>query len=159
MKTALVEGGNVLRDFVGREHRDLARGITQITVAADSIEPATRTETGYRVHAVIEWFHRRFEEHLAWEDAWLTPKVDDLIGTPWGRQLRFEHHQIRRAFAELETEWAALARTPDLESMKRIRATLYGLAALIRAHVEREEWIVLLIIEELDGARLVAAPA
>ena len=41
------------------------------------------------------WLEHELKPHLAWEDRWLYPQLDEIAGTPWATRLpRFEHRQI-----------------------------------------------------------------
>lgn len=143
MTTELAAGAAVTRRFIGQEHRDLTAAIAGIAESADVIEPSAAHEVGHRVRVVLDWYGHHLEEHLAWEDAWLSPQLDRMAGTPWvSRLMRFEHGQIRSAFAALEREWQGLPPRPDRAQIIELRGRLYGVAALLRAHVERAEWLL-----------------
>lgn len=143
MTTELEAGLSVTRHIVEHEHSELAAGVAGIEEAAAGSEPIALRELPHRVRVILDWFDRRLAEHLAWEDAWLYPQLDRLAGTPWvGRLMRFEHVQIRGAFGRLEADWESLEPSPDPARLAALRGRLYGLACAIRAHLEREEWLL-----------------
>ena len=147
MATDLVRSGVIA--FEEREHRELAAGIARIEEAADRMEISEAHEASQEVHAVLRWFDRAFDQHLAWEDARLFPELDRATGNAsLGRLMRFEHGQLRSAFAELERAWIALKPVPDRDALRALRARLNGLACAIRGHVEREEWVILPLLEQ-----------
>lgn len=149
MTTQVGAGVSLAHQFVEQEHRELGRGITSIREAADGMELTVAQDVDHRLRGVLDWFETRFKAHLAWEDAWLFPQLDGLVGTEWvGRIVRFEHEQIRCAFGELETERHGLPALPDREALRDIRARLYGLESLVRAHVEREEWLLFPVLDD-----------
>lgn len=151
MTSAMTTGlgrGDVIT-FEHREHRELAAGIARIEEAADRMEPSAAPEAAQEVHAVLQWFHRAFTQHLAWEDATVLPELDRLTGDPgMSRLMRYEHGQLRSAFADLERAWLSLRPVPDRAALRVLRGRLYGLACAIRGHVEREEWVVLPLLEQ-----------
>ena len=148
MTTELAASAVLTRRFVEQEHRELAAGIAGIEEAASFIDPMTARDVSHRVRVVLDWFTQRLEQHLAWEDAWLYPQLDRLAGTSWvTRLMRFEHEQIRRAFRTLESEWEALGPIPDRQKLAAMRGRLYGLACVVRAHLEREEWILVPLLD------------
>ena len=61
--------------------------------------------------------------------------------------MRFEHGQIRRAICALEVDLDGLRREPLHGQLTRLRADLYTLDALIRAHIERENAILIPALE------------
>lgn len=149
MTTELEAGAGITRRFVEQEHRELAPGVASIDEVAARIEPTTAAEVPHQVRVLLDWFTQRFEQHLAWEDAWLYPQLDELAGTPWvTRLMRFEHDQIRGAFKRLEAEWEGLGPDADRQQLAAVRGRLHGLACVIRAHLEREEWILVPLLEE-----------
>ena len=148
MTTELAAGAGPTRRFVEQEHRELAAGVAGIEEAAAHIDPTTAHEVSHRVRVILDWFAHRLEQHLAWEDAWLYPQLDRLAGTVWvTRLMRFEHEQIRGAFRRLEADWEALPARPDRTQLAGLRGRLYGLACVIRSHLEREEWILVPLLD------------
>ena len=80
------------------------------------------------------------EPHIAWEESWLYPEIDVRTGTPWAtRMARFDHRQIRDAATRLRADQELLDRDRVRERLVELRCHLFGLEALLRAHIEREE--------------------
>ncbi len=135
--------------FAAHEHREVALGLVRI---ADTIERArdlTTDQLWARLHTTLAWLDGQLRPHLAWEDGWLYPELDDLAGTPWAtRSARFEHRQIERLIKALEDDsarWLGHA-TPrrDMELITHLSA----IHAVITGHVEREERLLLPLLEE-----------
>jgi hemerythrin-like domain-containing protein len=158
--TSFESGANdVERRFLLQEHRDVARSLNRIgdvaalagTLAAVDLAPALRN--------VVEWLEHSFMPHTAWEEEWLYPRLDERAGTVWpGRVMRFEHDQIQRAIEELAVERDTLRHEPTREDLLRLRSRLYGLQAIIHAHLEREEHFLLPVLEAAEsGSREPAA--
>jgi iron-sulfur cluster repair protein YtfE (RIC family) len=126
--------------FTEHEHRDLMRGINGIhDVACDIGGWLTPHVTG-GVGDVLSWIDRDLAPHLSWEEAWLFSEIDALAGTPWAtRSARFDHDQIRNMVARVRTDQQAIHTTDPHELLAELRCHLFGLEALLRAHLEREE--------------------
>jgi hemerythrin-like domain-containing protein len=149
MTTELAAGAAVARRFVEQEHRELSSGVAGIEETAAHLEPATAANASHQVRVILDWFAQRLEQHLAWEDAWLYPQLDRLAGTDWlTRLMRFEHEQIRGAFQRLGADWEALPPVPERKDLDALRGRLYGLACVVRSHLEREEWILVPLLGE-----------
>ena len=53
-----------------------------------------------RLHETLRWLDHEIRPHMAWEDRWLYPQLDEIAGTPWAtRSARMEHRQIERMIA------------------------------------------------------------
>jgi hemerythrin-like domain-containing protein len=81
----------------------------------------------------------------------LYPEIDRIAGTPWAtRMMRYEHQQIRQGASRLRTDQRLLQHEPDHHQVLELRCQLFGLEAIIRAHLEREESVLFPL---LDGER------
>jgi hemerythrin-like domain-containing protein len=158
--TSFETGANdVERRFLLQEHRDIGRGLNRLgdvaalagTLAAVDLAPMVRT--------VVDWLEHSFLPHTAWEEEWLYPRLDQRAGSLWpGRVMRFEHDQIQRAIGDLAVERDTLRHEPTHEDLLRLRSRLYGLEAIIHAHLEREEHFLLPVLEAAEsGSREPAA--
>jgi hypothetical protein len=85
--------------------------------------------------------------HMAWEESWLFPQIDDRARTPWAtRLIRFDHRQIARQAERLHTHSLGGDRGTPGEA-RTLVADLCGLEALLRANLEREERFLLPLLE------------
>jgi iron-sulfur cluster repair protein YtfE (RIC family) len=136
------------RLFAEGEHHELVRGLNRIRDVATGIGRVATPELSVEVIDVLHWLEATFEPHLAWEDRWLYPEIDRRLGTPWAtRAARFDHHQIRTLAERLRGDRTRLGE--DLHTAhEELRADLFGLAALILAHMEREERFLLPLLDE-----------
>ena len=140
--------------FTEHEHREIVRGIDRIHDMACEIGPWVTPELSARILEVLHWVDHDLAPHISWEEAWLYPLIDVRTGTPWAtRSARFDHRQIRDMAARVRTDQSlihddnARARLPDL------RCHLFGLEALLRAHIEREErYLIPLLTDDSSGA-------
>jgi hemerythrin-like domain-containing protein len=142
--------------FAEHEHRDLVRGINRIHEVACEIGRRPAVELSVHVLDVLQWLDAVLEPHIAWEEAWLYPEIDARTGTPWAtKAARFDHHQIREMATRLGTDHALLNGHSPGDPQAETRCHLFGLEALVRAHIEREERYLLPL---LDDDRLPGQP-
>jgi iron-sulfur cluster repair protein YtfE (RIC family) len=135
------------REFATYEHRELVRGIDRIHEVGMSI--GTYDELSVAALEVLHWIDAVLEPHAEWEDRELYPQVDRRAGTPWAtRLMSFEHQQIRDAAHGLATARARFHGDPSSVGALDLRARLFGLEAILRAHMAREERF---LIPVLDG--------
>lgn len=137
--------------FTEHEHRDLARGVDRIHDVGCSVGVRPSTELLPRVREVLTWFDRELEPHLAWEESWLYPRIEDLTGTPWAtRAARYDHGQLREVIERVRAEEMRLIRSSSPTVQAELRCRLFSLEALLRAHIDREERLLMPVL--LDGA-------
>jgi hypothetical protein len=134
--------------FAEHEHRDLERGINRIHDVACETGHRPTPELSVDVLSVLDWLAGTLEPHFAWEEGWLYPEIDGRTGTPWAtRASRFDHQQIRQMADELRSDQARLAsRAPG--DNEQTRCHLFGLEALVRAHLEREERFLMPLLND-----------
>ena len=149
--TARQEASEAVRAFAQHEHLDLARGIDGIHEAACIVGSVPSSEVVRRVERVLSWFDRELQPHLRWEEDWLYPQIEAATGTPWStRAARFDHAEVRSAIERLRRDRVANAGHTDVDERSDLRCRLFSLEALLRAHVDREEQLLLPIL--LDAA-------
>jgi len=147
--------------FEEHEHRDLVRGINHIHEVACEIGSRTSTELSAHVLGVLDWLESVLDPHIAWEEGWLYPEIDERTGTPWAtRAARFDHQQLRNAAGRLRADQALLSNRAAGDQQAEIRCHLFGLEALLRAHIEREERFLIPLLNEpaQDAARPAVTP-
>ena len=135
--------------YTEHEHRDLVRGINRIHDVACSIGRRPTPELSVQVLDVLGWLDSTLEPHIAWEEAWLYPEIDARIGTPWAtRSARFDHRQIREMATRLHADHGSLNRHEAGDAYAEVRCHLFGLEALLRAHIEREERFLIPLLDD-----------
>ena len=146
--------------FAEHEHRELARGIDRIHDVACQIGGCVSPDLSVRILDVLDWLDRELEPHVSWEESWLYPEIDSRTGTPWAtRAARFDHHQIRGMAARLRADQQLLHQDGAPGRLVELRCDLFGLEALLRAHIEREgRYLIPLLAEDASGAPPVALP-
>jgi iron-sulfur cluster repair protein YtfE (RIC family) len=145
--TARQEASEAVRAFAQHEHLDLARGIEGIHEAACIVGSVPSSEVVRRVDGVLSWFDLELRPHLTWEEAWLYPQIEAATGTPWStRAARFDHAEVRDAVERLRREELADLGHSNMDLQSDLRCRLFSLEALLRAHVDREEQLLLPIL-------------
>ena len=141
------------RAFVEHEHRELVPGLNRIHDVACSVGSVPTPELGKELREVLAWVDGVLRPHAAWEENWLYPELDERAGTPWAtRLLQFEHQQIRTMTSRVAEDYVHLHEFGHGSSdAPSIRGHLFGLEALLSAHVEREERFVLPLLDEAHG--------
>ena len=145
--TARQEVSEAVRAFAQHEHLDLARGIEGIHEAACVVGSVPSSEVVRRIDGVLSWFDRDLQPHLTWEETWLYPQIEAATGTPWStRAARFDHAEVRDAVERLRREELAEFGHSIHDMQSDLRCRLFSLEALLRAHVDREEQLLLPIL-------------
>jgi iron-sulfur cluster repair protein YtfE (RIC family) len=130
-----------IRMFAEHEHDELAAGIDRIHELAEDLATLPVDQTATSVHKVLKWIDADVKPHMAWEESWLFPQLDARARTPWATRLvRFDHQQIAAQAHRLHAHCASRDRVT-------LVADLFGLEALLRANVEREERLLLPLLE------------
>lgn len=138
--------------FAQHEHRDLAPGIDRIHTVAGGVGSTTSATLSLELLDVVDWVESVLEPHAAWEDTWLYPEIDRRAGTPWATKLMaFEHRQIRAIATQLHADRELLRKGPSHQGAVELRGHLFGLEALLRAHIEREERFLMPLLEGAVG--------
>ena len=135
--------------FAEHEHRDLVRGLNRIHDVACEIGQRPRLDVSVDVLNIIAWLDSTLVPHVAWEEGWLYPEIDARLATPWAtRAARFDHQQIRVMAARLRADHQQLSSRDVGDLLAETRCHLFGLEALLRAHIEREERFLIPLLEE-----------
>jgi hypothetical protein len=140
--------------FTEHEHLDLARGIDRIHEVGCTIGTRPSTETLLAIRDVLRWAGSVLEPHLAWEESWLYPRIEQLTGTPWStRSARYDHGQVRGQIARLQSDELLATRDLTPTVAAELRCRLFSFEALVRAHIEREERLLQPVLIEDAGRR------
>lgn len=136
------------------EHRALLPEIGALRAAADTVGTPAGEEAFERACRLLE---RHLLPHLEAEEGALYPTIDRLSGPHATATMWHDHDEIRRRVAELRD----LRRGPEASAKNDLRAALYGLDAIVRLHVAKEEALHYPLLDEhlgrLEAAQLVEA--
>ena len=137
------------QDFALHEHRELVPWLDRIHDVGCSVGHMPAGEVAVALHRVVTWLQRDLEDHASWEEAWLYPEIDEHARTPWAtRTMRFEHGQIRAAVRTLATDEMLLTHELRPAQADELRARIFGLEAMLRAHLEVEDRVLLPFLDE-----------
>jgi iron-sulfur cluster repair protein YtfE (RIC family) len=149
MVTRSMQADAVERRFLEREHREIAIGLGRIIDVAQQAERFSAPDVVGALNGLLQWLESSLEPHEAWEEEWLYPRLDQLAASPWPtRLLSFDHHQIRERIEALKVERDRLMHGIAPSRLRELPARLYGLDAIIRAHIEREDRFLLPVLDE-----------
>jgi iron-sulfur cluster repair protein YtfE (RIC family) len=106
-----------------RNHRsDAARRLPELP-------PAERESLRDRVLAFLR---HEFADHMAADERLLYPTVAERLGNPLAMApMRFDHRAVRW--------WTGQIAAADVRDVDRLQQLLYGLHAVIRVHLTKEE--------------------
>jgi len=152
--TALASGSRqMLRSFVDHEHEELVDGIDRIHEVACELPTLSAPLKAARIERILQWVDETLRPHMAWEETWLFPTIDDRAQTRWATRLvRFDHRQIAQQAERLRTHRAQVDHGSSSGTISDVRCDLFGLEALLRANLEREEAFLLPLLErEAEG--------
>jgi hemerythrin-like domain-containing protein len=136
------------RAFAEHEHRELRPGIDRIHEVACTAGTSTNSQLSLALLDVMRWVERVLRPHTAWEETTLYPEFDRAAGTPWATKLmHFEHQQVRDLTDQLRVDHARLNESHGIHFVEEVRCHLFGLEALLRAHVEREERFLMPLLD------------
>jgi len=137
------------QDFARHEHRELGPWLDRIHDVGCDVGRQPASEVAVSLHRVVSWLQHDLEDHAAWEEAWLYPEIDEHARTPWAtRTMRFEHGQIRAAVRTLAADASLLSHELRPTQVDELRSRIFGLEAVLRAHLEIEDRILLPFLSE-----------
>lgn len=143
-----MDGSTVVTSFIHHEHEELVAGIGGLRDLASELGRLPHDSQRARVDRLLRWADTVLRPHMAWEEAWLFPQLDQRAGLGWATQLvRFDHRQIDRQVSRLASHRRRLELGASKDTVGEISADLFGLEALLRANVEREEAFLLPMLE------------
>jgi iron-sulfur cluster repair protein YtfE (RIC family) len=148
MTSLRTEGGTAIRSFVEHEHHELVAGIDRIHEVACELPTLGVNQMSVRVGGILRWVDQTLKPHMAWEEEWLFPTIDERAHTPWAtRMIRFDHRQIAQQAERIASHRGRLEHGPTSEATTEMRSDLFALEALLRANAEREERFLLPLLE------------
>lgn len=131
------------------EHDRLVPDIVGIRMVADLVGEVSLPALRIALGDVYEFLTNRLIPHAMAEDRVLYPAIGRIIGAPEAMaSMRWEHVEVARLAEELEAIRMELD-GPVITSLQEraLRRVLYGLYALLRAHLAQEEDVYLPILE------------
>lgn len=139
--------------YAEHDHREFSARLQRLHELAESTlgvgAPLTVERLRESIDHALEWVHDELMPHMAWEESALYPECDRRAGTGWATLMaRHEHGQLRAVGRRLRDQRAAFGR-PSLGQADRaaMAAELLAFEAVLRAHLERENWLVLPLLD------------
>ncbi len=146
------QGVAVERRILSHEHREIEHVVGRVEATAEMAGNLAARDLASALRSLLDSVEKTLLPHLDWEDNFCYPEMDRLAGTPWAtRLLRLQHQQVRQSVERLEADWLALRREPTHRQLVDLRARLYGLHALMSAHFEQEERVILPFLDTENG--------
>jgi iron-sulfur cluster repair protein YtfE (RIC family) len=143
MTTVTGEDAAAERRTLHRAHRHIEPLLRQIETVAEMAGNLADPALDHTLQGLLDSLALTLLPHFDWENEILIPAIDAQAGAPAaGHLLRLQHAQIRQALARLAAGRAALRREPTYRQLADLRARLYGLHALLCAHLEQEEDVI-----------------
>ena len=140
-----------------RTHRDIGRALGRVDALAQMAGSLADRHLEFALQDLLDALTAALLPHFAWEEQELIPALGGPTAAPSaGRLLCQQHAQICQALARLEASRMALRGEPTYRQLADLRARLYGLQALLCAHLEQEEDVLL---PTLGAATDAGAPA
>ena len=130
------------------EHRALQPELGALRSAADAVGSASALDALDRARRLLR---RHLLPHMAAEESVLYPLIDRIAGYGASATMRHDHDEIRR---RMEALGAPHAPTETGRAAERdLRAELYGLDAIVRLHLAKEEELYYPLLDDsLDAA-------
>ncbi len=145
--TAITEGRRAVRTFVDHEHQELRTAVGWIHELAEGMSRLPADQRSESIRRVLHWVDVDLKPHMAWEESWVLPNIDDHAMPHWAAGLvRFDHRQIAAQAERLRAHCASEDPIPSSD-VSTLVADLAGFEALMRAHIEREERFVVPLLE------------
>jgi len=138
------------------EHRDLMPHIDRLRELAEATERDPGA-SATRLGEAVEFLQGHLLVHAQAEERVLYPAIADLMGAPQATAtMSRDHVEIERLTGELAALRRAFdARTPTPEDLSVLRRLAYGLYAIVRLHLAKEEDVYLPLLD----ARMTAGQA
>jgi hemerythrin-like domain-containing protein len=135
---------NAEHEFTEHEHHELIRALGHIHAVGLAAGTVTRQDLADQLLSVLTWIDNTLVPHIRWEEEVVYRELDVRAGTHWATSvMRYEHGQLREFANALSRDYDELRHEPMSGQIGELRARLFGFEAVLRAHVQREEALLL----------------
>lgn len=125
------------------EHAELWPRVLEISAVAAAVGQ-WNADVSARLRATVSFLHDHLLAHAAAEEAALYPRVEKAFGVAGVTETMVVDHRVIAAHVEALAELAGKAGgAPAPEVVERLKAELYGIAALLEVHFRKEEDVYL----------------
>jgi iron-sulfur cluster repair protein YtfE (RIC family) len=138
-----------LTQFLRDEHRALLPLVEELRATADSVGEVPLDALQKSVDESYEFLTHELIPHAQAEDRVLYPIVKQIQGSPHATATMWRDHlEVERFTLELVTlREHVKAKKLDAKVARELRRVLYGLYAIIKLHLAKEEEIYLPLLE------------
>jgi iron-sulfur cluster repair protein YtfE (RIC family) len=132
------------------EHRDLVPKLDALRVLGATLDSWEPGRTDVVLAEVISMLRHDLLPHARAEEAVLYPAVEQAMGAPGAMATMVaDHREIARRVEALAGTAAAIeGKVPRPDQLEDLRAQLLGLWAILLLHLEKEEDILLPVLDE-----------
>jgi len=126
----------VYTDTFRKAHAELSEQTESIRLAAARIPELTVEERDATLGELLEFLHDEVEPHTRYDERYLYPEVAARLGAPLATaSMNYDHVAIR--------QWIAALEITDRSDAAKLQELLYGLDAIIRVHIWKENELYL----------------
>src|SRR4029079_482246 len=94
--SAITESREAVRTFVDHEHQELKTAVEWVHEATENMSRLPVDQRSESLRRVLHWVDVDLKPHMAWEESWLFPNIDDRAMPHWATGLvRFDQPQNR----------------------------------------------------------------
>lgn len=132
-----------------REHADLLPRLGELDAVASEIGE-WNADAPKRLRAIVEFLQEHLMPHARAEEAALYPTVEQVMHAPGATAtMKADHAEIVRRIDALAATSADIASgAPTVVQADALRAQLYGLSAILQLHFNKEEEVLLPILDD-----------
>jgi hypothetical protein len=121
-------------------HDALRDRVSELRVAAETVPELSPLEREEEIGRLLRFLRERVERHTRLDETVLYPAVTVRLGDPLvAASMNYDHLAIRR--------WIDDLASADLADTARLQRLLYGLDALIRVHMWKEDELFLAALD------------
>jgi iron-sulfur cluster repair protein YtfE (RIC family) len=130
------------------EHLGLLPHVEQLRTAAEAVDDLPPLRLAALLDEALRFLRDDLVPHATAEDDELYPVVEEVMEAPGATAtMRRDHVEIARLVDELGALTARLHATPSVTDPHGLRRVLYGLYAVIRLHLAKEEELYLPLLD------------
>jgi iron-sulfur cluster repair protein YtfE (RIC family) len=132
------------------EHRQLLPRLHELRSVAAGIGASAPSNLQARLDGMVRWLREHLVPHARAEEAVLYPAVEREMGSPGAMATMVADHVevVRRIDRLAETASALVERPLEPEQLEDLQAQLYGLWAILLLHFDKEENVLLPVLDE-----------
>ena len=139
-------------DPIRRDHADFREHVDHMRLAARELPRLSLEERDGLVGPVLDFCQGTLVPHAEAEEHVLYPQVAKLLGAPEATAPMIEDHELIR-------EYVASLSATKRDDIELLQELLYGLHALVSAHLRKEEDLYFPLLDERAGPQVTRALA